>query len=161
MRRFQTEYTPDECTRLLREALRGEGFWRKPEPVRGIVIGRRFRLRLTEYPRYHEDDSRVGCVLYGRILRCGKGSEIRILELSRAHDPLLWAVMFSFAMLFFVQIHDGTLISWICFLLLYASAYWFAMMNYDVRGEKYRALVVDLRYFLRTTLNAKETGWGE
>ena len=47
MRRLETEFTPDECARILRMSIRQE--WGRYESVRGWVIGRFFRLVLQEY----------------------------------------------------------------------------------------------------------------
>lgn len=52
MKHLRTDFTPDECVRLLRAAVRWEQG--KREPVRGWVIGRTFRLlQLTPRLYWH------------------------------------------------------------------------------------------------------------
>ena len=156
MRRLETEFTPDECARILRMSIRQE--WGRYEPVRGRVNGRFFRLVLQEYVPSASVDSYgtgVGCVIYGRMYPEGSGSVIHIWEFARALDPGSWLKILPFLILtvFFwpvpVQIR-------LMFLLFNVVGFAATALMYRKREDKYKSLVVNLRWFLRKTLDAKE-----
>lgn len=155
MDHLRTDFTPDECVRLLWAAVRWERG--KREPVRGWVIGRTFRLVLQEYMPGSEESqgTRVGSVIYGRIRPEGEGSAVYVQEFARALDPGLWAVTLPLLV--------GPFLWWradaqskAALLLFYAVGYLLLYMTYRWRQDKYRALTAGLRWFLRKTLNAKE-----
>lgn len=154
MRKLVTEFTPEECVRILRMSIRQE--WGSYERVRGWVIGRTFRLVLQEHiPSHDPEGAIVGCVIYGRIRSEGSGSVIDVREFARALDPGLWLMTLPLAILpfFYWKAPPSAKLMLLLFIVV---GYVSVPLMYRWREAEYKAMVRNLRWFLRKSLDAKE-----
>lgn len=154
MKKLQTDWTPDECANVLRAAIRRERG--KREPVRGWVLGRMFRLTISQYdPHASAGESSWGVVwvIYGRMSPDKSGSRIRAWEFSPVQDPL-WMLL---TLLFFTWTIASrpNRVTLIALLLFCAVGELGISLTYHWNKEKYDSLVRELRWFLRNTLNAQ------
>lgn len=132
--------------------------WGGYESVRGWVIGRFFRLVIYEYaPRSTSDgqDTGVGCVIYGRMCPEGSGSVIHVREFARALDPGSWLKMLPFLIVPFI-FWSVPVQPKLMLLLFIVVGYAATALMYRMHEDKYKSLVVNLRWFLCKTLDAKE-----
>ena len=154
MKTLQTDWTPEECANVLRAAVRRERG--KREPVRGWVLGRLFRLTISQYDSHASQGEsiwKVIWVIYGWMSPENSGSRIRVWKFAPLQDPLWMLPMLLFFICFIMSHPDRvTLFALLLFCVVGELG---NLLTYRLNKEKYDSLVRELRWFLRNTLNAQ------